>query len=461
LEKAPSFSDMLSAKRKPILFSCRRPQDGGNWKGTETERLTLLRQAVMSKADYVEIESDVAGEIRPFPGCQRVISYTNTDKMPADIDDIYQEMLAAKPDVIKLTVRARTPEEAWPLVQILGKAKVPTVVTGLGRPGVMLAILGRKIGAPWTSAALERGSEAFAGQPTISDLVEIYRYRDIAKSTRFFGVTGLGEREFLAAGLMNAAFAHLGTPHRVLPMQIGNLKLFRKVIDAVKIQGVSVEDAFIDHVHEAATYDDSSRPPVQGADVMLPNEEGGWTGSNTLGRWAAAALEEALRLREPEKAEPIRGRIVMMAGAGPLTRMLASQLKERGAALVFASKDRNAAMRLSQTFGGRQIGWEGIYATIHDVLVVGGEQREGDESEEPTIHPGYLKQSMTVMDLTSIPRRSPFLREAKLRGCSIVEPGRLLAEQVREHVRRLCGQETPLDVLQAKLAGWLVEDEGE
>ncbi len=118
-EHAPDFNELLTAKRTPILFSCRRTEDGGNWDGTEEERIMLLRQAILAKADYCEIEYDIADQIRPFPPCQRVISYTNLKETPTDIADIYAEMLTKKPDVIQLTCRARTPEEAWPLVQIL------------------------------------------------------------------------------------------------------------------------------------------------------------------------------------------------------------------------------------------------------------------------------------------------------------------------------------------------------
>jgi 3-dehydroquinate dehydratase/shikimate dehydrogenase len=460
LDKAPNFSDMLAAKRLPVLFSCRRPQDGGNWQGSEEERIMLLRQAIMSKADYVEMEYDVAEQIRPFPGCKRVISYTNKEKMPSAIRDIYDDMLNLQPDVIKLTVRARTPEEAWPLVQILGKPTVPTVVVGLGRPGVMLAILGKRIGCPWTAAALEKGMEAFAGQPTIRELDDVYRYRDIGKPTRFVGVTGLGERELLTTGLMNAAYAHLNLPHRVLPMQIGDMKLFRKVIDIVKMQGVTMDDAQYQRIHEAAFLDETAKTPVQAGDLLTPGGEQGWIGSNALGQWAAAALEESLRQREPDKEQPLRGRVCMLAGTGPLARMVAPGLKARGAALIFASKDRSEAQRLSQAFGGRQIGWDGIYATLHDVLVVCIE-KDNDEEEEDAkmpIHPGYLKATMTVLDLTNIPGRSRFMGEAKLRGCGIVSPGSLLIEQVRAHVQRVGGQEIGREVLREKLALWLDEE---
>src|SRR5205085_4400795 len=117
------------------------------------------------------------------------------------IADIYAEAQTKNPDVIKLTTLARTPEEAWPLVQILANPPVPTVVVGLGRPGVMLTVLGKKIGAPWAYAALERGMEAYPGQPTVRDLHAVYHYPAIGRGTRLVGVTGFGERAFVSTAI--------------------------------------------------------------------------------------------------------------------------------------------------------------------------------------------------------------------------------------------------------------------
>src|SRR5260370_17265583 len=98
---------------------------------------------------------DVGDQIRPFPGSKRVISYTNLRETPADIGEIYREARSKNPDIIKLMTLARTPEEAWPLVQILAKPALPTVVVGLGKPGLMLPILAKKLGSPCTYPALE------------------------------------------------------------------------------------------------------------------------------------------------------------------------------------------------------------------------------------------------------------------------------------------------------------------
>src|SRR5207244_406596 len=69
--KSPEIAELLTAKPKPVILSVRRPRDGGEWDGSEEERLAILRQCIISKADYVEIELDVAAQVRPFPPAKR------------------------------------------------------------------------------------------------------------------------------------------------------------------------------------------------------------------------------------------------------------------------------------------------------------------------------------------------------------------------------------------------------
>lgn len=459
-EKDANLTELMSAKKKPIIFSCKRPQDGGQWEGTEEERAILLRAAVMAKADYVDIELDAADSIRPFPTYKRVISYTNLETTPRDIAEIYAEMQTKKPDVIKLTCKANTPEEAWPLILILNKPPVPTVVVGLGPLGVMLSLLGRKIGAPWATASLEKGMEAYPGQATVRELDEFYRYRDIGKPTRFIGVTGQSERQKLLAGLLNTAFAMLELPHRVLPLEVGNLKMFRKIIDGVRLQAVVLDDSANEGLHEIATYDDSAKLPIASADTLFP-VDGGWKASNLLGQTVANALNALLI--ERGNPDGLKGRSVMLAGVGPLTKMMVTALKAAGASLLWASKDKTAVAQAAATFGGRQLMWEAIYNTSHDVLIVG---RDGAPSAEDvladddavSVHPGYLKPGMCVVDLLSGLTPSPFLQEAKRRRCGIVSPRRLMIEHVRETVLRLTEQVIAVEPLNEKLLEWLGDE---
>jgi 3-dehydroquinate dehydratase/shikimate dehydrogenase len=443
--RAPELGELLAAKPKPVIMSCRRARDGGNWEGGEEERLALLRQCIISKADYVEIELDVADQIRRFPPSRRVISYTNLQETPADIADIYAEAQTKNPDVIKLVTLARTPEEAWPLVQILGKARVPTVVVGLGKPGVMLSVLGRKIGAPWTYAALERGMEAYPGQATVSDLNDIYHYGSIEKGTRLIGVTGFGEREVITTAVLNAVMAHLQLPARCLPLGVGNVKLFRKVMEAVKLAGAIVDQEHQHAVVEIATELHSAAKQVGAVDVLMHKGEV-WHGFNTFVPTLIEGLTRTLKAKM-ENDDPIKGRMMVLVGLTAAARALAAELQRQGGSVILASHQKKAGQQLAQELGCRFIQFEALYSTMHDVLIVCAEEKDEVPGRTVGVHAGYLKKGMTVMDLTATSRRSDFLQQAADRGALVVEPRQLLLAQLELQCRLLTGKQVPREVI--------------
>jgi 3-dehydroquinate dehydratase/shikimate dehydrogenase len=453
---SPDLSSLIAAKPKPVIMSCRRAEDGGHWDGTEAERLAILRQAIVSKADYIEIELDAADQIRRFPPSQRVIAYTvRPEDTPEDIAERYEEAQAKGADVIKLTTLAKTPEEAWPVVQVLAKPRVPTVVVGLGKPGLMLTILARKIGAPWTYAALEKGMEAYPGQPTVTDLREVYRYGDVGPGTRLLGVTGFGEREFCTAAVLNAALAHLDVPARCLPLGVGTVRLFRRIADAVKLPAVIVDREHQEAIKEMAGELHPTAARAGAADLVLRKDEG-WTGYHTLAPVALAALLAALKAKTGTE-EPLRNRPVTIAGLGGAARALAVELGRRGAGVILASHRRKAAQQLAQEVGCRQIQFEALYSTLHDVLVVCDTEQEAGLAG---IHPGYLKDGMTIMDLTAGLRRTPLVREARSRGCTVVEPRALFLDQADVLVKTLTGKQVDRDVLTKALPDLFEDEDG-
>jgi 3-dehydroquinate dehydratase/shikimate dehydrogenase len=454
--KATDFADLLAARRKPVILTCRRPCDGGEWQGSEDERLALLRQCVVHKADYVEIELDVADQIRPFPGAKRVISFTDLDQTPADIADRYDEARAKNPDVIKMTTRAHTPEEAWPLVQILARSSVPTVVVGLGPPGVMLAVLGKKIGAPWAYAALGRGLEAYAGQPTIEDLEAIYHYRAIERSTRLIGVTGFDDQARFAVAGLNAGLAYRNLSVRCWPVAMGDPVLFRKIIQAVKLAGVVIDDGHQAAALAIATQLDPDAAEARAADVLV-QQDGGWRAHHTASVVAVAALEAAMKGRS---AGGLQGRIVMVVGTGGLARGVVRGVQARGANAVLAGHERGRTRQLAEQLGCRYVLKEAVYSTLHDVLVVCPEESGPNaRSEAEGVRPGYLRPGMTVLDLTAAMVDSPLLREAADRGCTTVSARQLFLEGLGRQFQLLTGEEVPQEVFANALARFVDGDE--
>ncbi len=448
--KSPEIGEILANKPKPVIMSCRRQQDGGNWSGTEPDRIALLRQCIISKADYVEIESDVADQIRKFPPAKRVISYTNLTETPHDIQKIYEDAQKKNADVIKLVTLARTVEEAWPLVQILAKQREPTVVVGLGKPGVLFNVLGKKLGAPWTYAALERGMEAYPGQPTAQDLELVYHYKDIDRSTRFIGVTGFDEPEFVTVAALNAALKHLGLPARCLPLPMGKVAPFQKIIDATKLAGVIVDPLHRGPILEIAKEPEDAAKESEAADVIIRKDEK-WLGYNTLWRAALSAVEATLRTRASSD-KPMEGRIVVIAGVNALARTMAYGVKRRGGVPIIASRDAGAAQMAAQIFQCRHILFEAIYSTMHDLLIVCSEEKEKlrdkARSGETGVHGSYLKPNMTVLDLTALPRKTRLADDAEVRGCAVVPARQVMLSQLEMQTKLLTGKEVPRAVLE-------------
>src|SRR5262249_46696431 len=88
LAKSPDFKRLLATKPCPLVATVRRPQDGGRWAGTEDERQTLLRQAIVSGFDWVDLETDVADKIRRFRDVKRIVSYHNLREVPSNLEQI-------------------------------------------------------------------------------------------------------------------------------------------------------------------------------------------------------------------------------------------------------------------------------------------------------------------------------------------------------------------------------------
>jgi shikimate 5-dehydrogenase len=379
---------------------------------------------------------------------------------PDDIADIYTECCAKNADVVKLVTAARTPEEAWPLVQIVAKHRVPTVVVGVGKPGIMLTILGKRVGAPWAYAALERGMETYPGQATVHDLESVYHYRAIEKGTRFVGVTGFDETQRATVAVLNAAFASLGLSARCLPIQVGSLPVFRKLMAAPWLAGVAIDASHRGALCELASELESSAEASQAIDLLLHKDQT-WHGCDTLGRAAVTALEATLQAQGASD-KPLQGRMVLIVGLSATGRSLAHAVKHRGGILLLASRQKEAATRLARDLGGRIIPFDAVYSTTHDVLIVCNDEPTAASkagAPEGPLHPGVLRPNTGVLDLTALPLRSALAREAMARACVVVPPRQVMLQQLQRQVRLITGKQVSEETLMESLTAVLGEEE--
>ncbi len=433
--KAPDISELVAKKRKPVIMCCRRRQDGGDWQGSEPERLALLRQCVVSKADYVEVELDVADQVRKMGPTKRIISYTNLKGTPRNIAEVQAAAVKKGADVVRIATAVNTPAEAWPVVQTLAQTKVPTVVAGIGQAGVTLSLLARKLGAPWTYAALEPGRRSYPGQPTLYELTDLYQHNHIQKKTRFVAVTSTSSQSLFMLGILNELFRLSGLPARCLPTTLGKPAVFKRLMNLLKLGAVVVGPADRGAAFALADNSDEAAAKAQAVDLLVPTAKG-WHGKCLIWRAALAGLEQVLSSGAGgASAEPLKGRMVMVAGADGTGRAMAYGLSLRGAALIVASRNPKDGQFAAQLFQCRHIKFEGIYSTMHEVLVVCSHEEEKLSgklrSGETGVHAGYLKPTMTVLDLTSMPQDSKLVAEARERECRVVEPKLVFLNHMR------------------------------
>ena len=82
IQRAVSLKRLLENKPCPAIITCRRESDGGQWRHSEQERITLLRTAIAEGVDYVDLEHDIADQIPRFGPTKRIISIHDFVRTP-------------------------------------------------------------------------------------------------------------------------------------------------------------------------------------------------------------------------------------------------------------------------------------------------------------------------------------------------------------------------------------------
>src|SRR6478735_8522808 len=106
LSHLPDLGRMLAGRPTPVVVTCRRARDKGLWRWSEEQRLMVLRSAIVSGAEYVDLEEDIAGSIPRHGSTKRIVSYHDFDKTPDDLADIHARMHEYDPDIIKIVTMA-------------------------------------------------------------------------------------------------------------------------------------------------------------------------------------------------------------------------------------------------------------------------------------------------------------------------------------------------------------------
>ncbi len=449
LAKAPDFKRLLGNKPCPLVATVRRPADGGRWSGTEEARRMLLRQAIVAGFDWVDLETDVAEDIRRFKDVKRIVSYHNMREVPADLEEIHQRMCQQDADVIKLAVRSHQPADNLRVLDLVKRGPKPTVAVCMGDLGMPSRVLGAKFGAPFTYAAFNKERGIAPGLPSLDELSQVFHYDRIDAQTQVFGVIGDPVIHSLSPLIHNIAFRHLGLNNVYLPLRVprGDLPAFLKDFDRLPVHGYSVTIPHKEAAALAAAEKEEAVELTQAANTLVRTGAGAFAAYNTDYQAAIDSLLANLPGGPDGAPATLHSRTVLLLGAGGVARALAHGLHRNRALVTVVNRTPERAHKLAEEVGCRTLDWGARHSVLCDLVVNCTSVGMHPNVDESPLHYSFLKPGLAVMDTVYTPETTLLIKEAKARGCHVITGVDLFVRQAALQFKLFTGKEAPLELM--------------
>ncbi len=170
----------LSRIRQMLLVTCMPSWEGGGYRGSEEDRVSLLASC-LAFADYVSIEYRTAASLRRRLAeaakkrrVKAILSYHDFKRTPskARMIGIMRRMDGAGADVVKVAFKPQTLEDVVNVLsaQVESGLKTPLVAISMGELGRITRIAGPALGGYMSFAAPKASGKAAPGQFTVEEM---------------------------------------------------------------------------------------------------------------------------------------------------------------------------------------------------------------------------------------------------------------------------------------------------
>lgn len=439
LGRAVDLKRLLTSRPCPVVITCRRREDGGRWEKSEEERQMLLRSAIATGVDYVDLEEDIAGRIPRYGKTKRIVSVHNFEETPADLEEVHERLAALDADIVKIATMANSFADTIRMLRLMESVKVPTIGLCMGDIGTLTRVLCVRYGAPFTYTAISSDRRIAPGQITWQAMRDLYRPDSITESTRLFGVVADPVAHSLSPLLHNTSFAQDGLDCRYLPLRIpaDELGLFMAWCKENDIGGLSVtiphKEAMLSHVQQAEA-------AVNGIGALntVVFREGEALGYNTDYRAAMDSIMERIATEETG-TEALKGRGVLILGAGGVSRAIAFGLRQRGADVAISSRTHERAVRLARDIGARAVPWDSRYDVRPGILINGTPIGMHPEVDDTPYDKGKLVETMLVFDTVYNPEQTLLIKNAREVGCQVITGVEMFVRQAAYQYKLFTG----------------------
>ena len=438
------LAKLIDSVSKPCIVTNRCKIDGGQFKGTEEERIQTLRNAIDLNADYIDVETTTPSpQLRslmeaPRKNSKIILSHHDFSGTPKDVGSLYEIMRQTPADIIKIVTYARDINDNISVFQLLEKAKEDKqdiIALCMGEMGEISRILSPLLGGFLTFGSLEKGKESAPGQIPASTLRNIYRAHERHDGEKIYGVIGDPVAKSMGYLIHNKAFQKTGLPHIYVPFHVTNTEKF--FVEFKKyFAGLSVT---MPHKESIIRLMDDVEPTAKsiGAVNTVVNENGKWIGHNTDGLGALKALEAHCDLK---------GKNVLIIGAGGTAKAIGHCVMQKGATLTITyNKNKEKGEKLSADLNCRLISIREIDNEKIDVLINCSPAGMSPNTNETPVPARLLQKEMIVFDSVYNPMETRLIKEAYNAGCKTIQGIELFVNQAAAQFELWTGQKAPLE----------------
>ncbi len=442
---------LITDRPGPVVVTARLQEDGGRWMKTEDERLTLLRSAIASGVEYVDLETKIASQIPRYGKTKRIVSHHDLQGTPENLEELHEQMSQQDADIVKIATTATTFKDNVRMLNLVKNAKTPTIGICMGEIGVITRILASRFRMPFTYATFSTDKKLAPGQLNWKEMTTLYDYNNINDRTELYGVVADPVAHSYSPLVHNRALKELGLNARYLPFRVAkdDLHVFIDNCQSLGINGISItiphKSAAIDYCTQA----ESSATGIGAINTMLFHEEDR-IGYNTDYRAAMDCVAEAFKLRS-DVDHPMRGITALVLGSGGVSRAIGWGLKQRGAEVTFTSRNEDGAKSLAGELSSRYVLWDDRYDANYRLLVNGTPVGMHPDVDSSPFSEQKLNPLMVVFDTVYNPENTLLVKYAKKHQCRIITGVDMFVRQAAYQFKLFTGKEAPAGLMRTTI----------
>lgn len=402
----PAIKSIISDSPHQFIFTLRSLSQGGQYTGTLEERRTTLNALAGLNPTYIDLEHTVdcatcASIALNHPKIKIILSYHNFTTFPSNIEALYNQMSIYPAHYYKIALTAQNTNDT---LKLLGWAKKheQVIPIAMGPDGILSRILSNTI----TYAPLESNASTAPGQLTIDRLALLYRFMHLSKTPLVYGLIGDPIDQSIGHLVHNAVFKALKLDAVYVKMVVKKNELaeFIQLAKELPFQGLSVTMPLKEAVLPYLDQMDDEAAEIGAVNTLLFENET-LRGYNTDGAGALDALE---------KHSKVRGKIILILGAGGAARAIAHEASKRGAALLIATRDKTKAAALAANYPNSQaIDFNEIAKSNYEILINTTPSPMPIDSE-------LLRAGISYMDINTRPSPYSLASRSFKSGCKLI-----------------------------------------